>query len=445
MAGKRNFKGPILGLSIYSSYISNLAIISLPAIAFQTNWQYILYFIWTPFSAYFVARYMIPVYRKHGSISAYQILSDKFGRWAGLYASLCYFLTNITRLAIIMYLVAITLTYLTGLDSIKIVFMVGGIAAIYTSLGGIRSVIWTDALQALIMMTGITILLFCVHSEISGSTLSALALAHSKGKLSLGNTNLTFISPSLIALSICGIVSQFQGLATEQGFVQRYIVAKSDRDAKVGLWLGVALIMLTILALFVTGTLFTQISDIATTPSSNQYIVLEFLRSQNPLVIAILILTIVAAAMSSIDTEINAISTLIYSHIYVAYFKKKRTSNFSMQLLCWSSLLSTAIGISITLLLISNENLLDRWNNVDSMFSGAILGLILLAFLFKHTSGRVALSASIISALFVAWLVVNPDWIHFTNLFDQQFNMIAAALVFLTLGIMSLLSKNTKK
>lgn len=440
--GNRSFKGPILGLSLYSSYISNLAIIALPALTFKSDWSRFLTFIPMVLIAYFIANYFIPKYRSNHHISAYNILEKRFGKWASLYASICYSLTNLTRISLIIYLASTTLSYITKIEITHIIFVIAGISVLYTSFGGIRSVIYTDAIQSIIMLLGIGVIIYTVYYALNKDSLTILSTAYSEGKFNLGDPDLSLFKPTIITLILTGIVAQTQGFGTEQGFVQRYLIAKNTYHAKMALYIGVSLIIITLTCLFLIGTLLNQIPNTVFFPDINQYVLLEFFsQHENPWLKTIVILTILAASMSSIDTEINAISTLFYHHIYIAYCKKSNDHNQLIKTLYKINFTVGIIPICIALILNKNQNFLEIWDSVDSMFSGAILGLIILAFFYNKASSKLALIASLISALIIISLN-NSSQINSTiKTLDENLYMPIAVFIFVITGTIKLIYK----
>lgn len=437
--GNRSFKGPVLGLSLYSSYISNLAIIALPALTFKSDWSRFLTFIPMILIAYFIANYFIPRYRSNHHISAYNILEKRFGKWASLYASICYSLTNLTRISLIIYLASTTLAYMTKIEITYIIFVIAGVSVLYTSFGGIRSVIYTDAIQSIIMIFGIGVIVYTVYYALSKDSLTILFTAYSEGKFNLGDSDLSLFKPTIITLILTGLVAQTQGFGTEQGFVQRYLIAKNTYHAKMALYIGVSLIIVTLTCLFLIGTLLNQMPSAEFSPDINQYVLLEFFsQHENPWMKTIIILTILAASMSSIDTEINAISTLVYYHIYIAYFEKSNNHNQLIKILYTINFTVGIIPICIALIVNKNQNFLEIWDNVDSIFSGAVLGLIILAFFYNKASPKVALIASLISA-FTIILLNNSSKLNSTiKTLDENLYMPISVFIFIIIGFMNL-------
>lgn len=410
MDGGRSFSHWPLGISIFATWMSNMAIISLPALVYSSNCSYFIMFIGIPISAIFVINILIPIYRKEGSISAYGYLDKVFGPWASFCCTICYALTNLLRLGIIIYLMATAIGYLSGFEEKWIILIVGGVVIFYTFLGGLRSVILTDIIQAMLFFSGTVLLLIFIICSLPCTFKEAFIYANQNGKFNFGSPDMSFLEPSIWILGLNSLLFNFQGLGTEQGFVQRYMAAKNKRCAKKSAIIGSWLVFIFAGILFIIGTLlfshynFELISSI----TGDEYIVLKYIHEHVPLgVKGIMIITIMAAAMSSIDTEVNAIATIFYKHIYKKIFKKDQHEDNALSVLYKSCIVIGIIPILISFFMIKRSNFLDAWNNFDSLFSGIILGLFTLSLILKKCEKNVSVIAVIFGSLVIGWLVLS--------------------------------------
>ena len=155
----RSLPGWVVGMSIFATYVSSISYLGYPGNAYSSNWNAFVFSLSIPIASYFAAKYFVPFYRSQGSVSAYSFLEEKFGTWARLYASACYLLTQIARMGSILFLLALPMNILMGWD-IQTVIVVTSIAiVIYSMLGGIKAVIWTEAIQGFILIGGAVICL----------------------------------------------------------------------------------------------------------------------------------------------------------------------------------------------------------------------------------------------------------------------------------------------
>ena len=144
MAAGRSLPGWVVGLSIFGTYVSSIGFLGNTGSAYGGTWNSWVFGLSLPIAAIIAVRWFIPLYRSGDEISAYYHLEKRFGPWARTYALLCYVLSQLARIGTILYLVALVMSPLTGWDIRTIILCTGVLVTIYTLLGGIEAVIWTD-------------------------------------------------------------------------------------------------------------------------------------------------------------------------------------------------------------------------------------------------------------------------------------------------------------
>ncbi len=148
----RSLPGWVVGMSIFATYVSSISYLAYPGKAYMSDWNAFVFSLSIPIASYFAAKYFVPFYRSIGSVSAYSFLEERFGPWARVYASSCYLLTQVARMGSILYLLALPMNALLGWD-IKMIIAVTSVAIIaYSMLGGLKAVIWTEAIQGFILI-----------------------------------------------------------------------------------------------------------------------------------------------------------------------------------------------------------------------------------------------------------------------------------------------------
>src|SRR5574344_1936813 len=149
-----NIPGWVVGMSIFATYVSSISFLGYPGKAFAGDWNAFVFSLSIPFASYFAAKYFVPFYRSQSSISAYSFLEERFGKWARLYASSCYLLTQIARIGSVLFLLALPLNAMLGWSIPLIIILTGVCVVLYAALGGIKAIVYTDAIQGLILIAG---------------------------------------------------------------------------------------------------------------------------------------------------------------------------------------------------------------------------------------------------------------------------------------------------
>ena len=181
-----------IGMSIFATFVSSISFLALPGSAFSGNWNGFVFSLSIPLAAWIAVRYFVPLYRNLGSESAYFYLEKRFGTWARVYASICYLLTQLARMGAIMYLLALPMEALLGWSISSIIIITGISVIIYSMMGGIEAVIWTDAVQGIVLIGGALACLGVIFWEIPGGPSEVFRIAEASEKFSLGSFELDF-------------------------------------------------------------------------------------------------------------------------------------------------------------------------------------------------------------------------------------------------------------
>jgi len=418
MVASRSLPGWVVGLSIMGTYVSSISFLALPGNAYGGNWNAFVFSLSLPLAAIIGVKFFVPFFRKTGEISAYHHLEFRFGPWARTYALAMYLLTQLARMGTIMYLVALALAPLTGLDIRLIIIVTGVLVTIYTILGGIEAVIWTDAIQTTVLTGGALVCLIMILFGMPEGPGQVFSLAAAHDKFSLGSFDFSFVKSTFWVVLIYGLTINLQNFGIDQNYVQRYITARSDKDAANSLWLG-ALIYLPVSAMFfMIGTAlysFYQVhpellGETINAAANPDKVFPYFIVTQLPDgITGLLIAAVAAAAMSTVDTSLNSSATLILRDIYKRYFRPDAGEKESMRVLYSATLVWGLLGTSIALAMIDVESALDAWWELASIFSGGMLGLFLLGLISRKAHNPAAVTGVIAGILTILWMTFSKN------------------------------------
>ncbi|MBN3582775.1 sodium:solute symporter [Algoriphagus aestuarii] len=402
-----------IGMSIFATFVSSISFLALPGNAYLSNWNGFVFSLSIPLAALIAVKYFVPLYRKLNSESAYFFLEQRFGLWARIYASICYLLTQLARMGTILYLLALPMNALFGW-SIPLIIIVTGISVIiYSMLGGIEAVIWTDAIQGIVLIAGALACLLVIFLEIPGGPSEIFRIAESNDKFSLGSFDLDFTSSTFWMILVYGLFINLQNFGIDQNYVQRYISAKTEKEAIKSTWLGSLLYVPVSLIFFFIGTaLFAfyqaqpdllpeNLSGMENADKVFPY----FIVSQLPTgITGLLIASIFAAGMSSVSTSVNSSATVILSDHFKKYIHQNPSEKTSMRVLWASSLCMGLASILVGLAFNGVASALDAWWALASIFSGGILGLFLLGLIVQKTTSKQAAIAVMAGVLVIIWM-----------------------------------------
>ena len=413
MAAGRSLSGWVVGLSIFGTYMSSIGFLGNPGKSYSGNWNPWVFGLSLPIAAWIAAKYFIPVYRSGKEVSAYFHLEKRFGPWARNYALICYLLTQLARMGTILYLVALALAPLTGWDVRVIILLTGIMVTIYTLLGGIEAVIWTDVIQSVVLTVGALLCGAMLLFRMPEGPGQLFEIARANEKFSLGSFALSFSEPTFWLILIYGVFINLQNFGIDQSFVQRYVTAKSDKDARFSVWLGALLFPPIAGILFFIGTgLFAfysaqpELLPVSVNAAEKPDAVFPyFIVTQLPVgLTGLLIASILAAAMSSVDTSLNSSATLFLRDIYLRYVRPEAGEAQSMRVLKVTTLLWGMAGTGAAVAMIKVKSALDAWWNLSGIFSGGMLGIFLLGLICRRAGNPAALLSTTVGLLMIVWL-----------------------------------------
>ena len=424
-AGK-SIPGWVIGMSIFSTYVSSISYLGNPGKSFASDWNPFVFGLGIPVASYFAARYFVPFYRNNCSVSAYAFLEDRFGPWARYYASACYLLTQIARMGSILYLLAMPMYVLMGWDIRTVIIVTSAAIIVYSMLGGMKAVIWTETVQGFILIGGallcLGVLLFSMPEgpmQTIRIGMESIVAETGRTKFSLGSFSLTeFGEATFWVTLIYGIFINLQNYGIDQNYVQRYHTAKTEKEARNAALFGGWLFIPVSAVFFLIGTALYAYYQVMPDNMVAQYVAegkpdyvfpYFIVNSLPEGMTGLLIASIFAAGMSTVATSITSCATIVYTD----YYKKIRpnaTDKESLLTLKASSVIIGAIGIVVALALTNVESILDAWWILSSVFSGGMLGLFLLGYISQKVKNVHAALGVLAGFIIIAWISA-ADWI----------------------------------
>lgn len=420
-AADRSLPGWAIGLSIFGSYISSISFLANPGKSLAGNWNAFAFTLATPIAAVVAVRWFVPFYRSTGEVSAYAHLERRFGPWARTYAVACYLLTQMARTGTIILLLSLATSPLLGWDVRRVILMTGLLMTLYTALGGIEAAVWVGVVQAIVLLLGPVICLVALAMGIPGGLTQVVSAGVEHGKFGLGSLGPALAQSTFWVVFLNGIVTNLSNFGIDQGYVQRYATARSERDAARSVYLGALLYVPVAAIFFFIGTALWAF--VAARPDllpealrgagqSSDRVFPWFISTQLPPGLAGLVVAGIFAA--SMDSSLNSLATLTFTDVY-RKVRPRPTERESMLVLRLSTVGWGALATVVALVLVSTEdaarkNILDRWWELAGIFSGGMLGLFLLGLLSRRASSPVAATAVVAGALAILWMTASLWW-----------------------------------
>lgn len=447
--GNRNFPGWAIGLSMVGTSISSVTFMGYPADAFRTSYIRLIPQLTLPFVVLIAVYFFLPFFRRTHVTTAYEYLEHRFGPKTRVYAAAAFIIGQGVRLTLIQYLVSILVADLIGIDPNIAVIIGGVIVAFYTITGGISAVIWTDVVQTIIFVVGGLACLLTIIWNLPGGVGQIIHEGwinnkistwdiNKEGVLAPTSWNFSLMERTGLMMVLFGLNNFLYEYSGNQNVVQKYCASKTPADARRAMWIC-AFSSVPIWAYFMfLGTALWVYFKINPDPTAlailNQTdghradeIVGYFAQNYLPPGLGgLVVAAVLAAAMSSLASSINAMATVSVVDIYQRHINPGKENKHYLNAAFTMSIVASIIMIGGSLLMINSPDkstLLDSATQLSSLTSLGLLGLYMLGFFTKFGDGRavgVGLTVTVGFSLYRmlekadtsyqwAWF---PDWMH---------------------------------
>ena len=400
----------VVGMSIFATFVSSISFLGLPGGSYSGNWNQLIFSLTIPIATWLAAKIFIPLYREVGSVSAYQFLEDRYGWWARCYVAVCYLLTQVCRVGSILLLLAIPISTMFGWDIGTIIIATGAITLLFSLIGGISAVVWTDAIQGIVLIVGALACALILTFGMPEGPGQLFRIAAENHKFSLGSLGLTLREPTVWVVLIYGIFMNLQNYGIDQNYIQRYMTARSTKEAVKGtLFGGLLYIPVSLVFVYIGTALFSYYTarpgllpdGIAGDKAFPYFIVHGLPAGLTGLVIA----SLFSAGISTVSTSINSSATIVFTDFFCKLRGKEKASRREqMSVLYIASAVVGLAGILIGLAMQKIDGVLDAWWKLSSIFSGGMLGLFLLALACKKPGRTASIIAVAVGLAVIAWM-----------------------------------------
>ena len=396
------------GLSLFATTLSAITFMSIPAKSYATDWSYILFNAGIVFVCPLIIYLFIPFFRKLNISTAYEYLEVRFNKATRLICSIAFIVYQVGRMGVVLFLPSIAIHIVTGMNIFLCIALMGVFSIIYTRMGGIEAVVWTDALQTIILLGGA---LFCVGHLIHSSGLGfsgTFAAAAENGKFFLGSTKFDLTNASMWTVLIATVFTNITTYGTDQSMVQRYLSTSSEKAAKRSVLTNAVIAIPATLIFFTIGSLLfvfykTHPVELSVSMDSTDAIFPWYIYSNLPTgVTGLLISGIFAAAMSTLSGSMNSAATAYVVDIRPNIFRKVETDKTKeLKVAKTATLIVGVLALAFACMMATwnIDSLWDEFNKILGLVLGSMGGLFFLGMVTKRANATGALIGMAVSVL----------------------------------------------
>ena len=400
-----------VSLSLSASLLSALSYLGAPALAYEENASFVLGPVILLLTAPLVILLFFPIYRRLDVTSIYEYVNRRYGRPARYATSVFAILQIQGWMGLALYAPALALSTVTGMDLVGCILVMGAVATLYTALGGLAAVIWTDVIQFLVLSSGALLVVVSLSSSLPGGVDQILETALAADKLPRLEFGFRLDQANLITVAICNFVVAFGQYGTSQVTVQRLLAVRNVRQMTKAVFLDVFMQLVVVGLLFFIGlglyAYFQSFPERLAEGVAGDRILPFYIVHALPVgATGFLIAGVFAASMSTLDSGIHSISTMIVVDLVKPLAPFRFTDRQSLMM---ARGITVGLGAAATLtaLLFSNiEGIVKAVHQVTGYVGAPVTALFLLG----HFRGWLA--ATLVLVLPLSYYVQNHTQVH---------------------------------
>ncbi|XP_069191853.1 sodium-coupled monocarboxylate transporter 2 [Procambarus clarkii] len=422
VAGKSMTTFPV-AMSLIASFMSAITLLGIPSEVYQFGLSYSLcsfsYMLVMPAAAYLY----LPVFHELQVISAYEYLERRFHRAMRWLGSLLFIIQMTLYMAIVVYAPALALAQVTGFDVYISVSLICFVCIFYTTLGGMKAVLWTDVFQTLIMYASVTFVIIKGAHDVGGfSTVWARNAESGRTQVINYDTDPT-TRHTVWNLFIGGYLNWITIYAVNQAQVQRYLSVQTRQMAINALWINlVGLFVLTITCCFGGMVVYAKYYDCdpvragVVTKADQLFplFVMDTLGQWKGLP-GMFVAGIFAGALSTISSGLNALAAIVLEDFVRSGCYPGISDNASTLV---SRGLCIVFGlITFALVFVAEQlgNILSATATIFGIIGAPLLGVTTLGMFFPWANATGAFVGAIVSLILTSWVGVGHQIARFSG------------------------------
>ena len=408
--GESNIPAWAVMISIVATETSTATFLSVPGVAYNGDFTFLQLAFGYLFGRVIVATVLLPAYFRGQIFTAYQLLQDRFGGPTRTTASLLFLVARSLGDGLRLFLAATILRHLTGWSVETAIVAVATITVVYTFLGGMKAVIWTDVIQFSVYIIGALVSLMILAGKLPGGWDELIRTANGSGKLRLLNFSFDLTQNfTFWAGLIGGMVLNTATHGADQMMVQRYLSARSQRQAAVALVAsGFVVLAQFALFLFIGVSLWVFYRQFPPTAGGGSavpgfersdeafsYFIVHYLPTG---LLGLVIAAVFSASMGTLAGSLNSSASSIVNDLYrplTGRDDERHLVRVSRGMTVVWGVVLAAVAFGARLL---QDNVVNNALAIAGLVSGILLGLFLLGIL-THRVGQTAAMAGVITGI----------------------------------------------
>jgi SSS family transporter len=399
-------------LSLYATGTSSISFIAIPAKSFATDWRYLANNLIGILGLMFVAVWIVPLIRRLDVMSVYHYLELRFHRAIRMLASiLCIVVQLGGRMSVVLYLPSLAISTVTGIDIVWSILGMGVTTIVYTVMGGMKAVIWTDVVQCLMKFGGIFFTIGFIFLKLDGGVGEFWEISMAERKLRTFDFSFDFTQATVWGFLIYVVLDTILTYPKDQVMMQRVLATKSGKEAGRSVWMLALIMVPASCTFYLIGTALyafykthpAHLNPLLTVDATfPMFVAAELPAGFTGLIIA----AIFASAMATISSIINSVATLVSVDFY-EQIAKTPNQKTSVRLAEIMTVVAGVIGVGTALILTRYDirSLFDLSIELAGLLGGGFAGTYALGMFTRRANWQGAMIGvgTALVVTFTAW------------------------------------------
>ncbi len=416
LAGRKMPWLPV-AMSMFASVTSAVTFMGVPAISYNGNVALLAACVVSPLVLPVLIYVLYPVYRNMRATTSYEYIGVRFGPRTRYAVSVLFALARLGWMGTVIYAPAVALTVATGVPQWIAILLMGSVATIYTVMGGLAAVLWTDLVQFIILVTGAIWVAITLVSAVPGGAAGIVSTAVAAGKADVWMVSLG--SMNILAVTVSFYLSMLQEYGTDQVTVQRLLAVRTNRGVtKAAVFnAGTDFAMIALLT-FIGIALYAFYQSAASLPQdiAGKSILPYYIMTSLPVGVSGLVISaIFAAAMSSMDSGINSLVTVIENEFVLRMSARAESGKSAVRRARAFTLILGVMATGMAFYAAKIGNIIEAFFTFMSLFNAPVLALFILGVASARARAAAWLVGAAISIPSTMWLqsVEGVHWVYY--------------------------------
>ncbi|XP_015175380.1 PREDICTED: sodium-coupled monocarboxylate transporter 1-like [Polistes dominula] len=412
LVGSQNMSIFPISMSLIASYISGISMLGLPAEMYIYGTQLWSIVIADFFVSITMAIVYLPVFYGLQITSSYEYLELRFNRLVRLMGSFIFIIKMLLYIPLVIYVPALAFNQVTDINLHTIALLVSIVCIFYTTLGGLKAVVWTDTIQIMVMF-GSVITVAVLGTNKVGSVYEVWRRNFETGRIEFFNMDPDpTVRHTFWTVVVGNYLNWLATCSVNQAMVQRCLAMPNLKKSNITIMI-MAVGIVTIVSLccytgIVIFAAFYKCDPISTKQIRKPdqllpYFVMEIARSI-PGLPGLFVSGVFSAALSTMSTGLNSLSGVIYEDIIKPCLRKPMSNVGASRIMKLIVIVIGIICVGLVFLVEKLTTLIQAGKSLSGITAGPLLGIFTLGMFFPFANSMGALIGGIISLNLVAWI-----------------------------------------